>query len=60
MQRVRTGSYVADDYADARLIMYDELFRNWEKVLQFQVGGRDPPHADAPAAGTTGKKVEPH
>jgi len=42
-QRKRTGSYVPDDYADSRLVMYDELFRDWEKVLKFQVEGRDWP-----------------
>ena len=40
-QRKRTGSYVPDDYADSRLVMYDELFRKWETVLKFQIGGRD-------------------
>jgi hypothetical protein len=43
MQRDRSGSYVADDYADTRLLMYDELFRDWEKALKFQIGGRDVP-----------------
>jgi hypothetical protein len=43
MQRKRTGSYIADDYADMRLMMYDELFRDWETKLQFQVGGHDYP-----------------
>jgi hypothetical protein len=47
MQRTRTGSYVADDYADRRLIMYDELFRDWEKLLKFEIGGHDV--ADDPA-----------
>jgi hypothetical protein len=42
-----TGTYVADDYADRRLIMYDDLFRDWEILLKFQVGGRDVP--DEPA-----------
>jgi hypothetical protein len=37
----RTGEYVPDDYADARLIGYDDLFKNWEKQLQFQIGGND-------------------
>jgi len=40
-QKKRTGSYVPDDYADARLVMYDELFRGWEELLKFQIGGRD-------------------
>jgi hypothetical protein len=43
MQRKRTGSYIADDYGDTRLMMYDELFRDWETKLQFQVGGHDYP-----------------
>jgi hypothetical protein len=43
MQKQRTGSYVADDYADTRLIMYDELFADWEKLLKFQIGGQDAP-----------------
>jgi hypothetical protein len=41
MQKQRTGSYVADDYADTRLIMYDDLFADWETLLKFQIGGRD-------------------
>jgi hypothetical protein len=41
MQKERTGSYVADDYADTRLIMYDDLFADWEKLLKFQIGGKD-------------------
>ena len=43
MQRKRTGSYIADDYGDTRLMMYDELFRDWETKLQVQVGGHDYP-----------------
>jgi hypothetical protein len=43
MQRERSGSYVADDYADTRLLMYDELFARWEEALKFQIGGRDVP-----------------
>jgi hypothetical protein len=54
-QRTRTGSYVPDDYADGRLIMYDELFRDWEDVLKFQIEGRDAP--DSPGEGATGKKA---
>jgi hypothetical protein len=53
MQRERISVYVADDYADSRLVMYDELFRDWETVLRFQVGGKDyPPPPD--------KKGKPH
>jgi hypothetical protein len=48
MQKERTGDYVPDDYKDARLLNYDDLFREWEKYLRFQIGGVDqdqsPPH----------------
>ena len=43
MQKVRTGSYVPDDYVDARLLGYDDLFESWERWLRFQIGGRDAP-----------------
>ena len=49
-QKTRTGSYVPDDYADKRLVFYDDLFKDWEKYLRFQVGGRDIP--DHPAKKT--------
>jgi hypothetical protein len=39
--RERTGEYVPDDYADTRLMSYDDLFEAWEKLLQFQIGGQD-------------------
>ena len=43
-----TGAYVPDDYVDSRLVLYDELFLEWEHWLRFQVGGKDyhegPPH----------------
>ncbi|HEV7880622.1 hypothetical protein [Bradyrhizobium sp.] len=55
MQKQRSGSYVADDYADTRLMMYDDLFRDWETLLKFQVGGRDYP--DPPSDAETGKKT---
>ena len=44
-QKTRTGSYVPDDYADKRLVFYDDLFTQWETYLRFQVGGRDVPDA---------------
>jgi hypothetical protein len=47
MQKERTGQYVADDYVDARLLNYDDLFRHWEKYLRFQIGGRDAPGESA-------------
>jgi hypothetical protein len=43
LQKERTGEYVADDYADSRLILYSELFTDWENVLKFQLRGRDVP-----------------
>ena len=43
MQKERTGQYVPDDYVDERLIDYDDLFREWEKWLRVQIGGRDSP-----------------
>ena len=46
-QKTRTGSYVPDDYADTRLVFYDDLFTRWEKYLRFQVGGRDIPEQPA-------------
>ena len=47
MQKRRTGSYVADDYADKRLVDYDEMFAAWETLLKFQIGGRDAEEAVA-------------
>jgi hypothetical protein len=41
LQKDRTGDYVPDDYADSRLIHYDDLFLHWEHLLKFQIGGRD-------------------
>lgn len=41
LQKERTGDYVPDDYEDSRLILYDDLFREWETLLRFQVRGRD-------------------
>ena len=38
--RERSGEYVLDDYADPRLLTYDDLFEHWE-LLQFQIGGED-------------------
>jgi hypothetical protein len=40
-QMERTGDYVPDDYVDSRLVLYDELFLQWEHWLRFQVGGKD-------------------
>jgi hypothetical protein len=41
LQKARTGSYVPDDYADARLVLYDDLFNEWEKWLRYAIQGRD-------------------
>ena len=41
MQKVRTGTYVPDNRADARLATYDDLFAAWEKHLRFIIDGRD-------------------
>jgi hypothetical protein len=41
MSRERTGHYIADDYKDSRLMMYDELFYGWEDKLKVIVQGRD-------------------
>lgn len=55
LQKERTGVYVPDDYEDSRLILYDELFNEWERWLKFQIGGRDVPDDQAEqAAGAKG------
>jgi hypothetical protein len=54
MQKQRTGSYVADDYGDTRLIMYDDLFADWENLLKFQIGGKD--HDGPPVVEATDEK----
>ena len=41
LQKERTGEYVLDNRIDARLISYDDLFKEWERVLRFAIGGRD-------------------
>lgn len=41
LQKERTGDYVADDYVDSRLVLYDDLFTDWEKWLRFAIGGND-------------------
>jgi hypothetical protein len=41
MSKERTGEYVLDDRKDSRLLSYDDLFIEWEKLLLFQVKGRD-------------------
>lgn len=41
MSKVRTGEYIPDDRVDSRLYSYDDLFREWQTLLQFQVRGHD-------------------
>ena len=43
LQKRRTGDYIPDDYVDSRLVLYDDLFKDWEKWLRFAVGGKDAP-----------------
>lgn len=33
--------YVLDNREDSRLVSYDDLFRQWEELLHFQIEGRD-------------------
>jgi hypothetical protein len=44
-QKKRTGDYVVDDYVDSRLVLYDDLFREWEKWLRIQIKGTDAPES---------------
>jgi hypothetical protein len=46
MSRERTGEYILDDRKDGRMVTYDELFREWEKMLRFQIKGRDAEESD--------------
>ena len=41
LQKERTGAYIPDDYVDSRLVLYDDLFKDWEKWLRFAIGGKD-------------------
>jgi hypothetical protein len=45
LQRDRKTSgdkvYIVDDFADQRLVTYEQLFQNWEHLLKFEIGGRD-------------------
>jgi hypothetical protein len=41
LQKVRTGDYIMDNRRDVRLVTYDDLFREWEKVLTFAIRGED-------------------
>jgi hypothetical protein len=43
MQKDRGPSdrYITDNPGDVRQFSYDDLYRNWERVLKFVVGGKD-------------------
>ena len=47
LQKDRDADYVLDDRTDERLYDYDDLFREWEKVLRFAIRGRDANGTDA-------------
>jgi hypothetical protein len=40
-QKDKKSDYIPDDYRDSRLIHYDDLFKAWEELLEFQVDGKD-------------------
>jgi hypothetical protein len=44
--RDRNGprEYIPDDLEDSRLFSYEDLFANWQKLLSFEIGGRDVPN----------------
>jgi hypothetical protein len=33
--------YIVDDRQDSRLVSYDDLFRDWERALRFEIDGKD-------------------
>jgi hypothetical protein len=44
MQRENTGSYLPDSRDGDANLSYDDLFKDWEKVLRFVIGGiQEPP-----------------
>jgi hypothetical protein len=44
LQRENTGSYIVDNADFQSLLNYDDLFKSWESVLRFVVGGiQEPP-----------------
>jgi hypothetical protein len=47
MEKNREGKtnpeYIVDDFSDARLVSYDELFTGWEQALRFIIAGKDVP-----------------
>ena len=44
LQRENTGNYVVDNTDFQALLSYDDLFKSWESVLRFVIGGvQEPP-----------------
>lgn len=44
LQRENTGNYVVDNADFQSLLSYDDLFKSWESVLRFVIGGvQEPP-----------------
>ncbi|MDL2405203.1 hypothetical protein PY650_05955 [Rhizobium calliandrae] len=41
MSKRRTGEYALDDRHDGRFVSYDDLFKDWERMLHFEIKGRD-------------------
>lgn len=41
MMKTRTGDYLPDDRQDSRLLSYDDLFKDWQGQLKFQIKGHD-------------------
>jgi hypothetical protein len=45
LQRDRNAAadkvYIVDDFADQRLVTYEQLFQSWEHLLKFEIGGSD-------------------
>jgi hypothetical protein len=45
LQRNRTPSspksYIVDDFSNPRLVTYEQMFRDWEHLLKFEIGGND-------------------
>ena len=37
------ANYIVDNFADTRLVTYDELFTGWEQALRFIIAGKDEP-----------------
>ena len=55
LQKDRKADYVLDDGPDPGLFDYDDLFKDWEKHLRFEIGGKD---ADVAADDHKAKKID--